>query len=157
MIDEETYKKEIVRMWDTIRCDEDKGKGSCSGVYCGDCQLSSQDDFANDTCTNNINAFKVIKIVEKWSKEHHQKKLTRLEFEILKLLENEGYKYIVRSQINNIIAYESMPQKLSNCWEIQSRYKIFSLFNGLFQFIKWEDEDPTSIKEVLENCEVEEK
>lgn len=81
-------------------------------------------------------------------------KLTRLEFEILKLLENEGYKYIVRSQINNIIAYNSVPQKLSNSWELIGGYKTFSLFNVLFQFIKWEDEEPKSIKDVLENCEV---
>lgn len=85
MIDEETYKKEIVRMWDTLRGNEDKGKGSCDGVYCGDCPLSTQDDFVNDTCTNNINAFKVIKIVEKWAKENPPKKykLSALENDIL--------------------------------------------------------------------------
>ena len=85
MMTEETYKKEIVRMWDTLRGDEDKGKGSCDGVLCGDCPLSAQDDFVNDTCTNNINAFKVIKIVEKWSKEHPPKKykVSRMEYDIL--------------------------------------------------------------------------
>lgn len=79
MLDEETYKKEIVRMWDTLRGDEYKGKGSCDGVYCGDCPLSAQDD------TNNINAFKVIKIVEKWAKENPPKKykVSQLEYDIL--------------------------------------------------------------------------
>lgn len=86
MLDEKTFKKEIVRMWDTLRGDEDKGKGSCNGVCCGDCPLSTQDDFVNDTCTNNINAFKVIKIVERWSKEHPPKKhkVSQLEYDILK-------------------------------------------------------------------------
>ena len=89
MLDEETYKKEIVRMWDTLRGDEDKGKGSCDGVYCGDCPLSAQDDFVNDTCTNNINAFKVIKIVEKWSKENPPKKfkVSRMEYDMLQIYE----------------------------------------------------------------------
>ena len=27
-------------------------------------------------------------------------------------------------------------------------------FNKLFQFVQWEDEEPTSIKEVLEDCGV---
>lgn len=87
MLDEETYKKEIVRMWDTLRGDEDKGKGSCDGVYCGDCPLSAQDDFVNDTCTNNINAFKVIKIVEKWAKENPPKKfkVSRMEYDMLQI------------------------------------------------------------------------
>lgn len=92
MIDEETYKKEIVRMWDTLRGNEDKGKGNCDGVYCGDCPLSTQDDFVNDTCTNNINAFKVIKIVEKWAKEHPQKhKISQLEYDILETFANRGF------------------------------------------------------------------
>ena len=30
----------------------------------------------------------------------------------------------------------------------------FTLFNNLFPFIKWEDKEPTLIKEVLNNCEV---
>ena len=90
MIDEETYKKELVRMWDTLRADENKGEGSCEGVYCGDCPL--QDDFANDTCTNNINAFKVIKTVEKWSNEHQQKhKISQLEYDILKTYDEWKY------------------------------------------------------------------
>lgn len=85
MLDEETYKKELIRMWDTLRSDENKGEGSCEGVYCGDCPL--QDDFANETCTYNINAFKVIKIVEKWSKEHPPKKykVSELEYYLLEL------------------------------------------------------------------------
>lgn len=85
MIDEETYKRELIRMWDILRGDEYKGKGSCDGVYCGDCPLSAQDDFVNDTCTNNINAFKVIKIVEKWAKENPPKKhkVSQLEYDIL--------------------------------------------------------------------------
>lgn len=92
MIDEETYKRELIRMWDILRGDEYKGKGSCDGVYCGDCPLSAQDDFVNDTCTNNINAFKVIKIVEKWAKENPQKhKISQLEYDILERYANRGF------------------------------------------------------------------
>lgn len=80
MLDEETYRKEIVRMWDTLRGDEYKGKGSCAGVYCEDCQLSS-----SDGCLSAEDIFEIYKIVEKWSKEHPPKKhkVSQLEYDIL--------------------------------------------------------------------------
>ena len=67
MIDKETYKKEIVRMWDGIRDDEYKGIESCSGVKdCGECPLY------NIGCGESSNAFEMIEAVEKWSKEHKE-------------------------------------------------------------------------------------
>lgn len=149
MLNAEKYKKEILDIaqegyYFAVSKDRQNIKRCCAGIKCENCIFYGEDLHGCDWSRT------------KWLLSEYKEhiKLTRLEFEILKLLENEGYKYIVRSQINNIIAYESMPQKLSNCWEIQSRYKIFSLFNGLFQFIKWEDEEPTSIQDILENCEV---
>lgn len=65
MLDEETYRKEIVRMWDTLRCDEYKGTESCTGVtYCDECPLY------NIGCDESSKAFEMIKAVEKWSREH---------------------------------------------------------------------------------------
>ena len=65
MMDEKTYKKEIVRMWDSIRDDEYKGIESCSGVNsCDECQLN------NIGCGESSNAFEMIKAIEKWSSEH---------------------------------------------------------------------------------------
>lgn len=61
----EEYKKEIVRMWDSIRDDEYKGIESCSGVnYCDECPLY------NIVCGESFNAFEMIKVIEKWSSEH---------------------------------------------------------------------------------------
>lgn len=37
----------------------------------------------------------------------------------------------------------------------ESKLAGMSAFNKLFQFIQWEDDKPTLIKEVLENCVVE--
>ena len=65
MMDERTYKKEIVRMWDGIRDDEYKGTETCSGVtYCDECPLY------NIGCGESSNAFEMIKAIEKWSSEH---------------------------------------------------------------------------------------
>lgn len=98
----------------------------------------------------------MIEFVEQWSKEHQPKKLTRFEFEMLKWLEKEGYKFIIRSPNNNLIAHDSTPKKVLNGWVSGSRYKYLSPFDELLCFIKWEDEEPTSIQDVLKNCEVKE-
>ena len=132
MMDERTYKKEIIRMWDTLRGDEDKGKGSCDGVYCGDCPLSTQDDFVNDTCTNNINAFKVIKIVEKWARENPPKKykVSRIEYDILQ----EVY-----SIHGNFRMYQN---------ELINNLREKGYFKGSYE--------DTEIEYYLKNCEVKE-
>ena len=43
MMDKEEYKKEIVRMWDSIR-DKHKGEYSCYGVDCDSCPLGRKCD-----------------------------------------------------------------------------------------------------------------
>ena len=69
MLDKEEYKREIVRMWDTLRDDKYKGIESCSGVKdCGECPLN------NVRCGESSNAFEMIKAVEKWSSERGIKK-----------------------------------------------------------------------------------
>lgn len=81
-------------------------------------------------------------------------KLTRLEFEILKWLDKEGYKFIVRSPSDNLMAHDSIPKKVLNGWISENRYKTLTSFNDLLHFIKYEDKEATAIQEVLENCEV---
>lgn len=82
-------------------------------------------------------------------------KLTRLEHGILEyLLKKRQYRFVVRERNGIIYAYKSKPKKEADSWESLSLNNEFGLFNNLFQFVKWEDENPTSIKEVLENCEV---
>ena len=90
-------------------------------------------------------------------------KLNRLEYEILKWLEKEGYKFIFRNPNNDLMAHNNAPKKVFNgwanensfnCWVSENQYKTLLSFNELFKFIKWEDEEPTSIDELLKNCEV---
>ena len=82
-------------------------------------------------------------------------KLTRLEFEILKWLDKEDYKFIVRNPGGNLMIYYDTPEKDVSFWFYDSGCKILSGFNELFQFVQWEDIEPTSIQDVLKNCEVE--
>lgn len=82
MIDKGNYKKELVRMWDSIR-DNNKGYTACDGASCDYCVIKSYCGAWN-CADDSYNAFEIIETVEKWSKEHPQKhKISKLEYDIL--------------------------------------------------------------------------
>lgn len=82
-------------------------------------------------------------------------KLSRLEYEILKWEKKEGYKYIARTSSNSLFFYANKPNKLNYCWVSKDNNdEFFGMFNKLFQFVRWEDEEPTLIEKILNNCEV---
>ena len=117
--------------------------GNCSDIGCKNCVFDDYDE----TCGY---------ARMKWMLSEYREpvKLSRLEYEFLKRLEKGGYKYIVRSQSGNLMTHDSTPKKAFCCWVSENGYKNFSSLNELLHFIKWEDEEPTSIQDVLDNCEV---
>ena len=90
MLDKDTYKRELVRMWDSLRT-ENKGDSTCYGVSCEDCPLSKF-EYA---CSRSNSAFETVDVVERWSKEHPPKKykISRLEYNILSNSINFGTTY----------------------------------------------------------------
>lgn len=83
-------------------------------------------------------------------------KLSRFEHDILKYLsDNTRHMYIVRDGNGNIFLYDEEPQKSeSSPWWTGHGMCHMKMFNKLFQFVQWEDSEPTSINNVLNNCEV---
>lgn len=82
-------------------------------------------------------------------------KLTRFEQDVLKhLLEKTQYRFIVREKSDSIYIYKRKPKKGIGAWDSSTGMLNLNVFINLFPFIKWEDEEPTSIKDVLNNCEV---
>jgi hypothetical protein len=82
-------------------------------------------------------------------------KLTRFEQDVLKhLLEKTQYRFIVREKSDSIYIYKRKPKKGIGAWDNSTGMLNLNVFINLFPFIKWEDEEPTSIKDVLNNCEV---
>lgn len=82
MITKEEYKRELIRMWDSVRGDNlKKGEKDCNTIKCEDCQFNSI-----PLCNKGISAFEMIEIVEKWSKEHPLKKfkVSKLEYDIIR-------------------------------------------------------------------------
>ena len=80
MLDKDTYKKELLRMWDSLRT-EYVGRDSCIGVKCEKCPLHEN----GNHCAGIKSAFEAIATVEKWSREHPEKKykISRIENEVL--------------------------------------------------------------------------
>lgn len=81
-------------------------------------------------------------------------KLSRLEYEILKLAINKSCEYIARDRDGQLFVFMEKPHKGESFWKTDGYYYLLEMFSVLFQFVKWEDSTPTSIKEVLDNCEV---
>jgi hypothetical protein len=68
MLNKEEYKKTLVRMWDSVRDNNYKGKNDCSGVECNVCPVTSMCGYRG--CSYVHNAYDLIELVEKWAKEH---------------------------------------------------------------------------------------
>lgn len=67
------------------------------------------------------------------------------EKKILRNLPKE-YKYIARDKNDKLFIYIEKPEKCSSMWF--GCYTYFP-YKHLFQFVKWEDEEPYSIEELL--------
>lgn len=147
MLNAEKYREEILENSNVVSdfsMSKDKHTiKKCLGV-CKDCFFHE----AGDHCSN-------IKVKWLLSKYKEPVKLTELEHGILEyLLEKRQYRFVVRERNGIIYAYKSKPKKEADSWESLSLNNELGLFNNLFQFVKWEDSTPTSIQEVLDNCEV---
>lgn len=117
----------------------------CGGRRCSECGMSKE----RSNCS-------VARL--KWLLSEYKEpiKVSKLEYEILKYVKKEGFHYIARNENWLLVVHEAKPTLPTKYVGWCSCGKSFSLygFEGLFQFVKWSDEKPTSIKGVLDNCEV---
>ena len=86
--------------------------------------------------------------------------ITREEYGWLKHYRTKGYRWIARDEDEELYLYETEPTKLSSCWlsfTIDDGIDdgIDDLYDGdvLFQPIKWEDEEPTKIDDLIRDYE----
>lgn len=148
MLNAEKFRKEILENSNVVSdfaMSKDKHTiKKCLGV-CNDCFFHE----AGDHCSN-------IKV--KWLLSEYKEpvKLSKLEYGLLKYLsENTRYMYIVRDNDDNIFLYIAKPRKNKvGSWWTGCYVHGMMMFNKLFQFVKFEDEEPIAIKDILENCEV---
>lgn len=148
MLNAEKFRKEILEnsnvVFDFSMSKDKHTIKKCLGV-CDDCFFHEK----GDHCSN-------IKV--KWLLSEYKEpiKLSRLEHELLKFIDNEGYKYIARDNCGGVLfRYPKKPTKnIYGEWGKGGICSDLRMFNDLFQFVKWEDEEPRSIKDILESCEV---
>lgn len=148
VLNAEKFRKEILEnsnvVFDFSMSKDKHTIKKCLGV-CDDCFFHE----AGDHCSN-------IKV--KWFLSEYKEpiKLSRLEHELLKFIDNEGYKYIARDNCGGVLfRYPKKPTKnIYGEWGKGGICSDLRMFNDLFQFVKWEDEEPKSIKKILNNCEV---
>lgn len=79
-------------------------------------------------------------------------KLSKFEYEYLKIAKKEGFNFIARDKSNRLYGFEKQPTKGNSTWS--SRGDYVSMFKSTFKFVKWEDEEPWNIDNILANCEV---
>lgn len=150
MLNAEKNKKVILDLTEggyyfAVRKDGQNIARSCDGLNCEDCIFDEEED-----CGCSFSRMK-------WMLSEYKEpiKLTRFEYEILgHLFKNKQYKFIVRERNGYLYAYINKPRKYDKAWQSLTCMRSMSLFDDLFQFIQWEDEEPTSIEEVLNSCEV---
>ena len=88
-----------------------------------------------------------------WERKEKPKiKLTDDERKLLEVAYNQGYRWIIRNRgYNHCTFHMNKPVRKENYFVDNSRTQLFCeyTFCGMFQFIKWEDEEPYSIEELL--------
>lgn len=57
------------------------------------------------------------------------------------------YKWIARDRDGNLYVYEGKPKKEESSW-YSDGCSLFFQFNHLFPAIKWDDEEPTRIRDI---------
>ena len=94
--------------------------------------------------------------VAKWLEQEYQEPVTLTDDEkaILKNLPKR-YEWIAKDKSGRLFLYLIKPLKTGTCWESESIEPDFSMYDDLFQFIKWEDENPYNIDELLKQNGVE--
>ena len=104
---------------------------------------------------NRVICVECSKRTAEWLEQEYQEStLTEDEKAILRNLLKD-YKWIARDEDGILFLYLSMPQKNGTWWQSGSLELDFSMYDDLFQFIKWEDEEPYSIDELLKQNGVE--
>ncbi|RGQ34042.1 hypothetical protein [Thomasclavelia ramosa] len=128
---------ELLSCWlHRITTNSSVNKHNCSGLVCSECLRRS-----------------LLDLLEEYKEEYKKPvKLTKFEYEYLKVAKKEGFNFIARDKSNRLYGFEKQPTKGNATWG--SRGDYVGMFKSIFSFAKWEDEEPYSINSILSNCEV---
>lgn len=155
MINGEKYRSQILEfidkektMYFSFKNDNANMFDTCANTNCHYCDICPKDS-TKEPCT-------IMRM--KWLLSEYKEpiKLSKLEYDILKYLsDNTRHMYIARNENGALYVFDVEPvkNKVNNLWTGRGASWL-GVFNKLFQFVQWEDSEPTAIQEVLSNCEV---
>jgi hypothetical protein len=107
-------------------------------------------EYKNNLLNNNAASIRILfdktYLTLLWEREEH--KLTEREIEILKALQTLGHEWLARDLNGELFAFGDKPKKMTRVWITEFNRAAY-IDKHLFTFIKWEDEEPTKIKELL--------
>ena len=106
------------------------------------------------TSTDDYTKFDIMKVYKDFTckellwERKEKPKLTEDEKVILKNVDKD-YKWIARDKDGTLSFHYVKPHKEAYFWSSLEAIYVWDLFPNLFRFIKWEDEEPYSIEELL--------
>ena len=149
MINAEKYKDELKslndadKLWYSGFDEYNMTFDGCTNIKCENCAFNNKKGCNNGRYNWLLSEYKKPII------------LTELEYNILKFISyNTKYMYIARDKCGFLGVYRSEPDRLNTSWCCCNSTGHLNVFTKLFQFVKWEDEDPYSINDILNNCRV---
>ena len=103
-------------------------------------KLKNEENCSDRACTE----------CQKWLAEEYVEPITLTEAERV-ILENidKDFRYIARETNGNLCVYKDRPTRGIYTWTNGIITIYMGAFNHLFQFIKWENEEPYEIAELL--------
>lgn len=124
---------EILSCWlHRITTNSSVNKYNCSWLVCSECLRRS-----------------LLDLLEEYKETV---KLSKFEYEYLKVAKENGYNFITRDKDNRLYGTSEKPEKFNSTWFSSCDY--VGMFKSTFNFVKWEDEELYNIDEILSNCEV---
>ena len=108
--------------------------------------LNTLDKYDKNLKSSEDELLDIVKVYRSiWERE--ELKITNAEKTILSNLDPD-FKYIARDKSDVLYVYKYKPNKTIWSWE-ETRYDILNVFNHMFAMVKWEDEDPWLIEDLL--------
>lgn len=110
--------------------------------------LNCYDENLKDSgCMRGLDIVSVYKLTEVWKRE--EQTITEDEKTILRNLPDK-YEWIARDGDGELYIYTEKPHKTADYWGLVTNVPVcLGLFNHLFKMVKWEDDEPWKIEDLL--------
>ena len=117
-------------------------------------QIATNQNYSVNCYRRDVNCSECLRLSLLELLEEYKKpvKLSKFEYEYLKFAKAVEYNFIARDEDGGLFLYSIEPWKGEITWKY--RDSSIRIFTKMFNFVRWQDEEPYNIDEILSNCEV---